>query len=83
MNANEIKKHVLEVISAKSWLAVSDIKDEYKLENDLGMDSLDRVELIMALEREFDVSISDDELTAIEQMSVAELSDFMVQKAGE
>lgn len=83
MNANEIKKHVLEVISAKSWLAVSDIKDEYKLESDLGMDSLDRVELIMALEREFDVSISDDELTAIEQMSVAELSDFMVQKAGE
>lgn len=83
MNANEIKKHVLEVISAKSWLAVSDIKDEYKLENDLGMDSLDRVELVMALEREFDVSISDEELTAIEQMSVAELSDFMVQKAGE
>nr|DAR69672.1 MAG TPA: acyl carrier protein [Caudoviricetes sp.] len=82
MNANEVKKHVLEVISAKSWLAASDIKDEYKLESDLGMDSLDRVELIMALEREFDVSISDDELTAIEQMSVAELSDFMVQKTG-
>lgn len=82
MNANEIKKHVLEVISAKSWLAVSDIKDEYKLENDLGMDSLDRVELVMALEREFDVSISDDEFAAIEQMSVAELSDFMVQKTG-
>lgn len=82
MNANEIKKHVLEVISAKSWLAASDIKDEHKLESDLGMDSLDRVELIMALEREFDVSISDPEFNAIEQMSVAELSDFMVQKAG-
>lgn len=82
MNANEIKKHVVEVVSAKTWLAASDIEDGHKLESDLGLDSLDRVELIMALEREFDVSVSDDELTAVEQMSVAELSDFMVQKAG-
>lgn len=80
MDANEIKKHVLEVVSARTWLAASEIEGGHKLEDDLGMDSLDRVELVMMLEREFDVSISDDELTAIEKMSVSELSDFMVQK---
>lgn len=82
MNANEIKKRVLKAVSDKTCIAVSDIKNGDKLYDDLGMDSLERVELVTVLEQEFDVSISDPEFNAIEQMSVAELSDFMVQKAG-
>lgn len=31
------------------------------LKNDLGLDSLDTIELIMVLETEFDISITDDE----------------------
>ena len=37
-----------------------DINSETSLDNDLGMDSLDFVEFIMELEKEFDIQIPDD-----------------------
>lgn len=37
-----------------------DINSETSLDNDLGMDSLDFVEFIMELEKEFDIQILDD-----------------------
>ena len=35
---------------------------------DLGMDSLDRLELMAALEQEYDVTLSDEELSSISNM---------------
>ncbi|AFZ06679.1 Acyl carrier protein [Oscillatoria nigro-viridis PCC 7112] len=39
---------------------LSDVKPESNFANDLGADSLDTVELVMALEEEFDIEIPDE-----------------------
>jgi acyl carrier protein len=46
--------------------------------DDLGADSLDVVELVMALEEEFDIEISDDELEKIR--TVQDTIDYIKQR---
>lgn len=46
-------------------VSVEDIREESNFRTDLGADSLDLVEIIMAVENEFNVEISDDEITQI------------------
>lgn len=48
-----------------------DITPESKLEDDLNLDSLDKVEILMAIEEEFDIEVRDDEADKVE--TVAEL----------
>jgi len=38
-----------------------DLKPEHSIDDDLGADSLDRIELIMALEDDFEVDVSDED----------------------
>ncbi len=49
------------IIKEKGGLDDSQITPDSELENDLYLDDLDRIEIIMALEDEFDVEISDEE----------------------
>ncbi len=51
---------------------------EAKLKEDLGLDSLDAVELNMALEEAFDISISDEDLMKF--VSVKDIVDFVDSK---
>ena len=44
------------------------VNPEAKFVEDLGADSLDVVEMIMALEQEFDISISDDEAEKLQSV---------------
>jgi acyl carrier protein len=44
---------------------VAEIKDDSKFIEDLGADSLDVVELVMALEEEFDIEIPDEDAEGI------------------
>lgn len=52
-----IKQAMLKVLLAEE----SEIVPEANLREDLGMDSLDCIEIIMELEREFNIVISDDD----------------------
>ncbi len=62
MSAEEkIKKIICEQLEVKE----EDVVPKASFVDDLGADSLDQVELIMALEEEFDISISDDEAEKI------------------
>ena len=47
------------------------VTDEASFIDDLGADSLDTVELVMALEEEFDIEISDDEAENISTVQTA------------
>lgn len=49
-----------EIIVTELGVDKEDITLEADLNDDLGADSLDAVELIMAIEDEFDLSVSDD-----------------------
>jgi acyl carrier protein len=62
MSAEEkIKQIICEQLEVKE----EDVVPEASFVDDLGADSLDQVELIMALEEEFDISISDDDAEKI------------------
>jgi acyl carrier protein len=51
---------VVKVASELLQVEVADIRPESSFQDDLGADSLDLVELIMAMEEEFDIKIDDE-----------------------
>lgn len=57
-----VKNRVISCVAAMVGIKEIDISVDNTLEDRLGMDSLDKVELIMAIEDEFDVMIDDDEV---------------------
>ena len=61
MNKEEIKNKIKDIIVEKNDVDASEVTDTANFETDLGMDSLDRVELIMEVEKEFGITIQDDE----------------------
>ncbi|PHR59422.1 MAG: acyl carrier protein [Arcobacter sp.] len=58
----DIKEVVVEQLS----VSVDEVKEDAKFVEDLGADSLDVVELVMALEEKFDIEIPDDEAEKIQ-----------------
>ena len=56
-----MKKIIVEQLGVKE----EDVKPEASFVEDLGADSLDTVELVMALEEEFDIEIPDEEAEKI------------------
>ena len=60
-----ILEKVKEIIVDQLDVEEDKIELESSFQNDLGADSLDVVELVMALEEEFDIEISDEEAEKI------------------
>ena len=60
MTQEEIFKKITDVIVSKLEVKAEDVKMESEFSNDLGADSLDIVELIMAFEEEFNIEIPDE-----------------------
>jgi acyl carrier protein len=61
----EIEKKVKNIVSEQLGVKLEDIKKESKFVGDLGADSLDTVELVMALEDAFECEIPDEEAEKI------------------
>ena len=57
---SDITERVQRIIEEKLGVDASEVKPEATFTNDLGADSLDTVELIMELEKEFNITIPDD-----------------------
>ena len=62
---SDIKNRVKAIIVDKLGVDESEVKPEATFTNDLGADSLDTVELIMELEKEFNITIPDDQAEKI------------------
>ncbi|SFV74499.1 Acyl carrier protein [hydrothermal vent metagenome] len=62
---DEIKEVVVEQLSVNA----DEVKEDSKFVEDLGADSLDVVELVMALEEKFDIEIPDDEAEKIQTVA--------------
>ena len=66
---SDLNKKVTDIIVDKLGVDESKVTPEAHLVNDLGADSLDQVELIMQLEEEFDLEISDEEAESLTDVS--------------
>ena len=66
-----LENKIKEIIVDKLGIEESEITDSASFTNDLGADSLDTVELIMELEKEFNVSIPDEEAEKIQTVGDA------------
>ena len=60
-----IEQKIKKIICEQLEVNEKDVVPEASFVDDLGADSLDQVELIMAMEEEFDISISDEEAEKI------------------
>ena len=60
MSDGDIGKKVIAIVAEQLGTKEEDVKNEQHFVDDLGADSLDTVELIMAFEEEFDLEIPDD-----------------------
>jgi acyl carrier protein len=65
-----IEQRVKKIVAEQLGVNEAEIKNESSFVDDLGADSLDTVELVMALEEEFETEIPDDDaekITTVQQ----------------
>jgi acyl carrier protein len=74
-----IREKVIQVIIEKLGVEVSEVTNEATFVDDLGADSLDTVELIMAFEETFSLEIPDDEAEKIR--TVGDAVSYIEKKA--
>ncbi|MCK9419313.1 MAG: acyl carrier protein [Nitrospirae bacterium] len=75
----DVVAKVKKIISEQLGVPEADVKPEASFVNDLGADSLDTVELVMALEEEFGVEIPDEDAEKI--ATVQNAIDYIKAKA--
>ena len=68
MDAAAMKDKIVEIIANQLGIDRGDVTPEASVVDDLGADSLDVVELIMALEEEFNLEIPDEEAEKIKSV---------------
>ena len=66
-----IEQRVKKIVAEQLGVNESEIKNESSFVDDLGADSLDTVELVMALEEEFECEIPDEEAEKITNVQQA------------
>ena len=79
MSVENVQERVKNIIVEQLGVEADQVKPEAQFVNDLGADSLDTVELIMAFEEEFDIEIPDEKAEKIK--TVGEAIDYIEQNA--
>ena len=80
MSQEEIFQKVQSIVSEQLSVESSEVKSDSNFQNDLGADSLDTVELVMALEEAFDIEIPDEAAEGI--ATVGDAVKFIEDKKG-
>ena len=79
--SNDIKPKITKIVADHLGIEEEKIKEESNFIDDLGADSLDTVELVMAFEEEFGSEISDSEAEKI--LTVGDAIKFIESKANQ
>ena len=78
MKKEEIESRVIELISDYTGVEKSVINADTVIDTDLGIDSLDHVELMMSIEKDFQISLTIDEICNAQK--VGEVVDLIMEK---
>lgn len=70
-----IEERVQKIVCEQLGVSAEEVKSEASFIDDLGADSLDTVELVMAFEEEFEIEIPDEDAEKI--MSVGQAVDYI------
>ncbi len=73
-----VEERIKKIIAEQLGVEEDDVVPDAKFVEDLGADSLDTVELVMALEEEFEIEIPDEDAEKIQTVSAA--VDFIKEK---
>ncbi len=79
MSKEETLSKVQKIVAEQLSVDLEEVKAEASFANDLGADSLDTVELVMALEEEFEIEIPDEAAEGI--ATVQDAVNFIEEKA--
>ncbi len=77
--ANDLEAKVKAIIVEKLGVEEADVVADASFTNDLGADSLDTVELIMEFEKEFDLTIPDEDAEQI--ATVGDAISYLTEKS--
>ena len=78
MSEQDLKDKIVAVIAEKLGVTADQCKPEAAFVEDLGADSLDQVELVMALEDEFELEIPDEDAEKLK--TVQAVYDYVTSK---
>ena len=79
MNTEEVFEKVKAIIVEQLGVAETSVEMESSFIDDLGADSLDIVELVMALEEEFDIEIPDSDAEKV--VTVGDVVEYIKENA--
>ena len=79
----EIEIGVREIIAQVMRLKTDEVKNDDLMKEDIGCDSIDCVEIVMELEKEYDINIPDNECDAAAGWTVSELCDYVEERLKE
>lgn len=74
-----IQERIKQIVAEQLGVDEDQVTNEASFMDDLGADSLDTVELVMALEEEFDIEISDEDAEKIQ--TVQDAVDYITENA--
>ena len=80
MSVDEIFQTMRDLVSEQFAMEPAEVTMDTSFEEDLGADSVDLVELVMAMEEEFDIEIADDDAQKIQK--VQDAIDYIEAKKG-
>ncbi len=81
MTPQEVADGLKEIMAARLGLPTEKIVPEARLIEDLGLDSLDAVELAIAVERRFNIDVPEEALTKLK--TVADMVTLVEARAGQ
>jgi len=79
MMNSEIKEKVNQVLADEFELDLDKLIPEATLYEDLGMDSLDAVDMVVAFEKQFEIKIGKDPVI-VKIKTLGELQDYVIEK---